>query len=89
MAAFQHDVRDCALGALDTVLQHGSDATTLGYSNATQANLTVVAQATRLALAAAVAGLGECRETTPYAPLYPLRENGEFKWCCTHQPPHC
>jgi hypothetical protein len=51
--------------------------------------LAVVAQAAKLALEASASGLGECREKTPYAPLYPLiDEDGTFKWCCTHEPSH-
>lgn len=51
--------------------------------------LTAIAQGVRLALAASAAGLGECREETPYTALYPIRENGVLRWCCTHRPPHC
>lgn len=34
--------------------------------------------------------LGECRAEEPYKPLRPIiDENGIFRWCCTHTPPHC
>ena len=34
--------------------------------------------------------LGECRAEKPYKPLQPIiDEYGEFKWCCTHDNPHC
>ena len=50
----------------------------------------LVARAAYLALTASAAALGECRRETPYAPLYPLIDaDGEFKWCCTHDPSHC
>lgn len=41
-------------------------------------------------LAAADALLGECRLDTPFAPLQPtIDANGDFRWCCTHDPEHC
>ena len=34
--------------------------------------------------------MGECRREHPYKPLRPIiDEDGKFKWCCTHTPPHC
>lgn len=38
----------------------------------------------------ATGALGECRRATPYAPLKPVIDaNGNFKWCCEHDPEHC
>lgn len=43
-----------------------------------------------LAIAAASSSLGECRKETPFAPLRPVIDsNGNFKWCCEHDPEHC
>ena len=34
--------------------------------------------------------IGECRRQTPYAALQPIiTANGQFQWCCTHDPEHC
>jgi hypothetical protein len=50
----------------------------------------MVARVADLALVASAAGLGECRQATPFAALYPLIDSsGTFMWCCTHEPAHC
>jgi hypothetical protein len=81
---FQEEAR-AALASLDEL---DSDEMR-SYGAPPSGDLAVVGRAARLALVAAASGLGECREDTPYAPLYPLIENGTFKWCCTHDPSHC
>lgn len=41
-------------------------------------------------LLASVSSFGECRKDTPYKPLRPVIDaNGNFKWCCEHDPEHC
>jgi hypothetical protein len=77
---FHDDARD-ALAAVDAFLERGD------FGAAPE--LVAIAQVAKLGLAASAAGLGECREETPFASMYPLRENGVFRWCCTHSPPHC
>jgi DNA-binding phage protein len=80
--AFQ-DESEKTVKSLDAILEQGDIEGVTG-------DLAVVARAAHLALAASAAGLGECREKTPYASLYPLiDQNGQFKWCCTHEPSHC
>lgn len=37
-----------------------------------------------LAMATAIAALGECRVTTPYASLRPILEGDGLRWACTH-----
>jgi len=35
-------------------------------------------------------GSGECRVVTPYAPIRPvIDQDGNLRWCCTHDPEHC
>lgn len=81
MWAFEEQKQE-AVDALNAMLA--------GDSEAVSSDVAVVARAAKLALEAAASGLGECRETTPYAALYPLiDENGKFKWCCTHDSEHC
>ena len=81
VGAFQDESRQTA-DELDAILKRGDIEGTVG--------LGVVARAAHLALAASAAGLGECREATPYASLYPLIDHsGKFMWCCTHDPSHC
>ncbi len=47
-------------------------------------------RASQLALLATMASLGECRQDIPYSPLRPIiDEDGNFKWCCNHEPEHC
>jgi hypothetical protein len=41
-------------------------------------------------LLAMQAPFGECRRETPFAEIQPVIDaNGNFKWCCTHNPEHC
>jgi len=41
-------------------------------------------------LLAMQAPYGECRKQLPYAEIRPVIDaNGNFKWCCTHNPEHC
>ena len=53
--------------------------------------LALALHASRLMLAMSESTLlGECRREKPFKPLRPIiDENGTFKWCCTHSPPHC
>ena len=45
---------------------------------------------TSLATLTAVASSGECRREVPYSPLHPVIDSdGNFKWCCNHNPEHC
>jgi hypothetical protein len=41
-------------------------------------------------LLASASAIGECRRKKPYAPLKPvIDDQGNFKWCCEHDPEHC
>lgn len=52
--------------------------------------LKVVLTASLATLAATTNSLGECREEVPYSPMRPVRDSeGNFKWCCNHNPEHC
>lgn len=45
---------------------------------------------TSLATLSAVMSSGECRKEVPYSPLRPVIDSdGNFKWCCNHNPEHC
>jgi hypothetical protein len=46
--------------------------------------------ALRSALATLSGSLGECRQAVPYSAMHPvLGADGQFKWCCNHDPEHC
>lgn len=50
----------------------------------------LIADAFRTTLLALSASLGECRLATPYSPLHPVIDaDGNFHWCCNHDPEHC
>lgn len=89
---------DAALGVQAAVvtLDRLPDLTTGGVqaehaSVGSHETMTLQLEATRLMLSAMSATmLGECRVETPFKPLRPvIDEDGNFKWCCTHTPPHC
>jgi hypothetical protein len=49
-----------------------------------------IAAGLRLSLATMAESLGECRQAVPFSPLHPVLDtNGEFRWCCNHNPEHC
>jgi hypothetical protein len=49
-----------------------------------------VAIALQVFLSANGATMGECRKEYPTAPLRPvIDEDGNLKWCCTHEKEHC
>lgn len=53
-------------------------------------DLSVISDALRTVLAVAAASLGECRRSTPYSTLRPVIDaDGDFRWCCNHDPEHC
>jgi hypothetical protein len=87
MWAFEEQ-KQSAIDSLDAMLTVRSGESV--DESQERVELFAVAQAAKLALEAAAAGLGECRQATPYAALYPLIDgNGDFKWCCTHETTHC
>jgi len=50
----------------------------------------LLADALRATLLALGESLGECRMAVPFSPLHPVIDaQGNFKWCCNHDPEHC
>jgi hypothetical protein len=48
------------------------------------------AEALGATLTAFSTSLGECRRETPFSALHPVIDHeGNFKWCCNHDPEHC
>ena len=34
--------------------------------------------------------IGECRRELPYSPMHPeMDDQGNWQWCCNHNPAHC
>jgi hypothetical protein len=79
-----------ALTALYRVF--GQDLSFVGESklNEIDAKISILADGLGVALATLAASVGECRKSTPYAPIQLIRHaDGRREWCCSHSPPDC
>jgi hypothetical protein len=79
-----------ALKALHEVF--GQDLSFVGESKLSEIDtkVSVLAEGLGVALTTLAASVGECRMSTPYAPIQLIRHaDGTREWCCSHSPPDC